>query len=142
MISILFALWLTWCVGNLLLMAVVVPKVPSYTGFRIVMPEYLEQCLTINEYCAVLAHEQGHRHYHHAWWNYARVCVFWFPSKLRLAAQEIEADDYAIGQGCALALATALRKLSHAPIDWVRAKRLEEKDWAVYLRTYHQGEVI
>lgn len=136
----LLSLWFAWCLGNLALMAIIVPKVPAYTGFRIVMPEYLKQCLTINEYCAVLAHERGHQHYHHAWWNYVRVCIFWFPSKLRLAVQEIQADDYAAGQGCALALATALRKLSYAPMDWVRAKRLEQNDWAAYLRVGYSTE--
>jgi beta-lactamase regulating signal transducer with metallopeptidase domain len=139
-ISTLFAIWLVWCLGNLALMALVVPRVPAYTGFRIVMPEYLKQALTMDEYFAVLAHERGHRHHRHAWWNYARVCVFWFPGKVRLAAQEIEADDYALGQGCALALATALRKLSRSPLDWVRAHRLEDKDWAAYLRKGYSTE--
>ena len=121
----LLSLWLSWCALNLLLMATAHPCVPAYTGFRIVMPEYLKQRLTINEYCAVLAHETGHKHHKHAWWNYARVCVFWFPSRVRLLAQELQADDYAAQQGCACALASAIRKLSPAPVDWLRAARLE-----------------
>lgn len=133
MIGALIVLWCTWCALNLLLMALARPRVPAYTGFRIVMPEYLKQQLTISEYRAVLTHEHGHRYHLHIWRNYVRVCVFWFPSKTHLLAQELQADDYAISQGCGIALSTALRKLSRSPMDWVRAKRLEEQDWVVYL---------
>ena len=135
------SLWLSWCAFNLLLMAIARPRVPAYTGFRIVMPEYLKQQLTIDEYCAILAHEQGHKHHLHAWCNYARVCVFWFPSKTHLMVQELQADDYAVQQGYGIMLASALRKLSSAPIDWVRAKRLEEQDWAAYLNVHHPKEI-
>lgn len=119
------ALWLTWCLINLLSMALVIPQVPAYTGFRIVMPAHLAVVLTLDEYRAVYAHELGHKHYRHAWRNFARVCIFWFPSKARLAAQEQQADDFAVELGYAIPLARALRKLSRSPTDWERAKRLE-----------------
>lgn len=92
-------LWLGWCLGNLFLMWRSDPNVPAYTGFKIIMPTWLNKALTSDEWTAVMLHELGHMYYKHTWKNYAMVCVFAFPSKKRILKQEQEADAYAISQG-------------------------------------------
>ncbi len=120
----IFTFWLLWCLSNLAIMFFVAPRGPAFTGFRIVMPEYLKQILSKAEYDAILAHEQGHKHHRHVWENYARACFFHFTSKGRRREQEMEADDYAANRGHAVALASALRKLSMNKFDHLRARRL------------------
>lgn len=89
------------------------------------MPRSLHEVLTVEEYCAVFAHERGHQILHHIWKNYARACLFIFISEKARLAQELEADDYAASAGHAKTLASAIRKLSGAQIDRNRAARLE-----------------
>jgi len=63
----LLCLWLTWCTFNLVCMVVVQPTQPSFTGFRIVIPEWVTEVLTGEELIAVEAHELGHKHHRHVW---------------------------------------------------------------------------
>lgn len=118
-------LWAAWVAAHLLLMAFIRPPVPSFTGFRIVIPDDYKEKLTVAEYCAIHAHEQGHRHHRHVWKNFALVCLFMRPSKEARWRQELEADDYSAYHTDPWALASALRKLGFSPLDNIRARRLE-----------------
>jgi len=125
MLDLLLYAWLAWCAFNLACMALVVPKVPAFTGFRIVMPEALRAVLTPDEFHAVYLHECGHRHHWHSWKNFARACVFMWASHELRSFQELEADEYVRRLGCGVALASALRKLSSDRFDRMRAEFLE-----------------
>lgn len=125
MLELLLCIWAIWVALNLACMMLIVPRVPSFTGFRVVIPEWLHRELTPDEVAAITAHEQGHRHHGHVWQNFALRCVFRVASKERRRAQELEADDYAARCGYAPLLASALRKLSHTTFDYERAQRLE-----------------
>lgn len=124
MLELLLCAWAMWIAANLACMMLIIPGVPSFTGFRVVIPKALHGTLTPEEIAAVTAHEHGHRHHGHAWKNFALVCVFMTASKERRRAQELEADDYAAQRGHAQSLSSALRKLSHFPFDLYRAKRM------------------
>lgn len=124
-LTILLSLWFAWAASNLALMAFARPDFPCYNGFRIYVPARYLDTLTIVEYLAIYAHEDGHRHHRHVWKNFARVCFFIPSNRRRRLLQEFEADDYAAAQVSGLALASALRKLSTSPADLGRAARLE-----------------
>ena len=123
---VLFAFWLVWILSHLVAMYLYKPTVPSFNGFRIVIPPHLSAILNPREMTAVYLHERGHRHHRHIWKNFALVCVFRRASARARILQELEADDYAAQYGYAEELASALRKLSFEPLDNVRARRLED----------------
>lgn len=125
LLSLPLAVWLLWCIGHLALMFFAHPDMPHCTGFRIFIPVRYADMLTPRQYTAIYMHEVGHRHYFHAWRNYALVCVFRRASEHCRAAQELEADDYAAEHAGGLELAAAIRKLSTHPVDLARAERLE-----------------
>lgn len=116
-----FGMWVFFNVLAFLIGARFPPDCPCYTGFRVVMPAWLDDILTPDEIEAVLAHEQGHQHHAHVWRNLAAKCVFLPVDRL---AQEHQADDYAASGGHAGALASALAKISTHPQDLARAARL------------------
>lgn len=128
MLDALLIIWAVWCLGHLLGMALtsIFPvQMPSYTGFRVVMPPYDPQSkLTREEWQALYMHERGHAHHWHAWKNFLRVCVFMRPRKAIREAQELEADLYAAEMGHAVHLSSALCKLAVARFDVYRAARL------------------
>jgi Zn-dependent protease with chaperone function len=114
-IGVLAAAWAGWILLNLVLLVVsaflITPDAPCFNGFRIIIPAWLSTKLTPAEVAAVIAHEEGHRHHRHIWENFARVCLFSAPTLGRRREQEDEADDFAIADGHARALASALVKL-------------------------------
>lgn len=131
MIAVYFILWMAlatwfaWVLGHLVLMIFVRPDSPHFNGFSVLMPEWLEDKLTDEEYRAVWFHEKGHALRRHVWENFALVCIFRCQTPERRWAQELEADDYASIMGHGAAMASALRKLGITVCDSVRARRLE-----------------
>jgi len=90
-----FILWAGYAVLLVVLMAVVKPKHPAFTGFRIHMPRHVRIILPHDEYVAIYAHECGHQALKHVWKNYLRA-IFFIPTPLSTRQQqEIEADDWA-----------------------------------------------
>lgn len=73
-----------------------------------VFPEFWE--LPFSQRAAIIAHEAGHRHYKHLWWQ----LLFMFDSREErtrlLHAQEYQADDFARSLGLGQELANALRR--------------------------------
>lgn len=124
MLELLLCAWAMWIAANLACMMIVVPRVPSFTGFRVVIPKWLHEQLTPEQIAGIAAHEYGHRAHGHVWQNFALRCVFLMASEERRRAQEFEADDYAARCGHAQSLASALKKLSRNPFDRERAMRL------------------
>ncbi len=120
--------WLIWIFGNLLLLVasawLAKPDHPCFNGFKIVIPTWLHETLTPAEVAAVIAHEEGHKFMLHVWENFGLVCVFSNVTVERRHEQEIEADDFAVAAGHALALASALVKLSNQPSAVARAERI------------------
>jgi Zn-dependent protease with chaperone function len=117
-----WSLWATWNVAVFLLAAGLFrPNCPCYTGFRIVLPDWLPTLLTPGEIAAVTAHEMGHKHHGHVWRNLVACCLF---LPIDRYGQELQADDFAARAGHAQALATALVKMSMHPVDIARAARL------------------
>lgn len=119
--------WLAWVAAccAVFVLGALAPKPrswPHYDGFRIVMPESLREVLSPEEFEAVRQHEEGHRRRMHPWLNLAGACLLFPASREALDGQEMEADDCARDK---LALARAIRKLSGAPFDRMRAARLE-----------------
>ena len=120
--------WGAWVLANFMLVTLAPlafqPSQATCNGFTIIVPQAVRTALTEKELAAVLAHEQGHRAHWHVWKNFARVCVFRFPTMRTLTRYELQADDYAAERGHALELASALAKLSDHPADLARAQRL------------------
>ncbi|MES2352084.1 MAG: M48 family metalloprotease [Pseudomonadota bacterium] len=117
--------WIAWQFARMCLAALLLtPSRPVFDGFRVTIPERVRAILTPAELAAVIAHEHGHRRHLHVWSNFALVCLFRRPSTERRQRQELQADDYAIGQGHGAALASALLKLSTDPHDLARIDRI------------------
>lgn len=122
--------WLLWCALQVLRLLAAPLAAPLLTrgavtnGLWIVVHQHVREKLTADELAAVIAHENGHRHHLHAFENLALACCFVRRSPLRAHQQELEADDWAAQRGHGRALASAILKLSRAPLDRVRADRL------------------
>lgn len=126
-IGALAALWVGWVALHVLMMYAVIPdkNMPSFNGFCTTMPSWMREVLSEEEYRAVELHEEGHRVALHVWINLALVAVFCPATRARRERQEMEADDYVARMGYGKALASALRKVSMAKFDHMRAERLE-----------------
>lgn len=128
MLSFLFTAWLAWVSLQilLLLLAPLLGKGAYTNGLVIIIPATVRAKLTADELAAVRAHEAGHRARLHAFENLTRSCFFVGRSARRAAQQELEADDWAAARGHAIALASAILRLSRAQFDRARAARLLE----------------
>lgn len=114
--------WIGWNVAVFLLAAGLFrPDCPCYTGFDLVLPDWLPDLLTPDEIAAITAHELGHKHHGHVWRNLVACCLF---LPIDRPAQELQADDFAARAGHAQTLASALVKMSSHPVDHARAARL------------------
>jgi hypothetical protein len=129
LLVVALAAWGLWVVGNvaLWLLSPILMRGSwgAFTnGLVIVVPDTVRALLTPEQLDAVIAHERGHQAHLHAIRNLAMACCFLRRSAERFERQEIEADDYAAARGHAMALATALCRLSTDPFDHERALRL------------------
>ncbi len=133
MMATFLTFWGLWIALNASLLAAspyLLPQTagPFTNGFQIVVPPGVEEKVTGDEMEAMLAHERGHIAHRHNLKNLLRVCVFIPRGAALFKQQELEADDYAAERGHALALASALRKLSFNDFDWYRAARLTKNE--------------
>lgn len=131
MITAALVFWALWVAFNVALL-VASPYLIKHTagpftnGLKIVIPPTLADRVSPNEMQAMLSHERGHIAHRHNLKNLLLVCVFIPRGAAMYQRQELEADDYAADRGHALALASALRKLSFNDFDWYRAARLSQ----------------
>lgn len=114
-----------WCFFNLSCMvsgAFLAPaSTPEFDGFRIRVPPDARAVLEDYQLEAVLQHEREHRRLWHPWKNLARACLFFPASPRTRLLQEFRADDAVANPW---AMAEALRALSDARLDMLRASRL------------------
>lgn len=94
---------------------------PEFDGFRIRIPPDVRAVLEDYQLEAVLQHEREHRRLMHPWKNLARACAFAPASPRTRLLQEFRADDAVENPW---AMAEALRTLSDARLDMLRAARL------------------
>ncbi|RZL39237.1 MAG: hypothetical protein EOP35_04160 [Rubrivivax sp.] len=123
--------WMAWCLFNVALLFaspyLVGDRTVVTNGFTVRIPDAVREMVTEAELAALMAHEEGHIAHEHALKNLCRACIFLRRSPKMAMLQEIEADQYAADRGHAVALASALRKLSGDAFDLYRASRLDPR---------------